>query len=396
MGRIVPEDRVLIRSVADSLVVAADPEAVHAAKSYWVRSRPWVLPVVDALGSLADEEVSIAGKRLMADSKSRAPYVRLCRELNRAVARNAPGLAELLELAWRAECNSRIGYHIGARYEPNRAQGVSTDELSMARARWKCADDSAMLIVIPFRDSSTDALRTRNVMACLRALQDQSADRKDYCIVVVESDEKPRWQHILASLCDQYIFAPGSGPFNKSWATNVGVRNSDGDHDVVCVLDADALPDRHFVQRNIARFRRAGTQALLPFREVLWLDSASTEIALDSRLRGDASSPDISLLRGFLLRCPPGLCIMVRSGIYASIGGMDERYEGWGGEDTDFALRVAANAALDRYDDLGLHMYHPPSPVRTLDNRPVNAGIPPISWPRNAKFGLLARTGECE
>jgi hypothetical protein len=66
---------------------------------------------------------------------------------------------------------------------------------------------------------------------------------------------------------------------------------------------------------------------------------------------------------------------------------MDERFEGWGGEDNDFADRMRIHAAFDSYDDVLLHMYHPPSSALREDGEIVNAHIPPLSWPADAEIG---------
>jgi hypothetical protein len=393
MAQILPaEDRVLIRAVADSLVVAADPDAASAAKAYWRRSRPWLASVVNALGGLSDTEVSVAGKHLMANPRSLGAYQEFCLTLDDAVTRNPSGIAELLQISWAAECNSRIGYHIGRCYGSQLRVKVDVDALIAARGRAvkKPVHEAAALIVIPFRASAEAPLRLRNAVACLCALADQSAERVEYQVVVVESDEKPRWRHVLAPLCDQYIFAAKSGSFNKSWTVNVGARQAAGLYDVICILDADSLPDRDFVKRNTDRFRKAGVQAFLPFREVLWVDDEATKIALESRLIQGVADPDQSFLRGFVIRRPPGFCFWIRFNIYAAVGGMDERYEGWGGEDTDFALRVSTVAALDRHEDLGIHLYHPASAV-TVNSRISNSNIPIMSWPKDADFGQLDR-----
>jgi N-terminal domain of galactosyltransferase len=123
---------------------------------------------------------------------------------------------------------------------------------------------------------------------------------------------------------------------------------------------------------------------------VLCLDANSAEVALAQRLLRLAPGPDRSRLRGFILRRPPGLCLWLRSSIFEAIGGMDERYEGWGGEDRDFALRISANAALDRHDDPILHLWHPSSaPVE--NGTGVNSGLAPMTWPRDSAFGELDR-----
>jgi hypothetical protein len=399
--RLLPsDDRLLVRAVADTLVVAADPDAAAMAPVYWHKSRPWLRSVANALRAVPDRQVTAAAELLMARPRSFAAHQQFRSRLTAAVRCDRAGFAELLEASWAAECSSRIGYHIGSCYTDGLADvlPITSDLLvtgdcdSPSPSLRALSRQAPALIVIPFRDDAEARVRLRNLVACLRALAHQSMSRRYFRVTVVESDTKPRGRRVLAPLCDQYVFARKAGPFNKSWAVNVGFRQSARGHEVLCVLDADVLPDRDFVQRNVDRFRQPGVQAVQPFQDVLCLDAASSEVALAHRLLRQAPDPDRSWLRGFTLRRPPGLCLWLRSRIFEAIGGMDERYEGWGGEDRDFALRVSANAALDRHGDPILHLWHPSS--ASIENGlGGNSGLAPMTWPRDAAFGELDRFG---
>jgi hypothetical protein len=398
--RLLPsDDRLLMRAVADTLVVASDPDAAAMAPVYWHKSRPWLQSVTSALRLVPDQQVTAAAELLMTRPRSFAAHQEFRSRLAAAAGRDRAGLARLLEAAWAAECNSRIGYHIGSGYPdapadvpPASADQLAADRLAAGadRPAQAPAPPAPALIVIPFRDSSQARARLRNLVACLRALAHQSVSRQYFRVTVVESDTEPRGRRVLAPLCDQYVFAYKAGPFNKSWAVNVGFRHSADGHEVLCVLDADVLPDHDFVRRNIARFRQPGVQAAQPFQDVLCLDAAATEVALTQRLLRQAPDPDRSWLRGFILRRPPGLCVWLRSRIFEAIGGMDERYEGWGGEDRDFALRISASAALDRHDDPILHLWHPSS-ASVQNGVGANSGLAPMTWPRDAAFGEIGR-----
>jgi hypothetical protein len=410
--RLLPsDDRLLVRAVADTLVVAADPDAAAVAPVYWHKSHPWLRSVANALRVVPDRQVTAAADLLMAVPRSFAAHQQFRSRLTAATRRDRAAFAELLEAAWAAECNSRIGYHVGSYYAAGPAEAPSatadlllTGDCAPANAPLRALANPSLqapanpslqapaLIVIPFRDGAEARIRLRNLVACLRALAHQSMSRRYYRVTVVESDTEPRGRRALAPLCDQYVFAHKAGPFNKSWAVNVGFRHSAGGHEVVCVLDADVLPDQDFVRRNIGRFNQSGVQAVQPFQDVLCLDAASSEVALAQRLLRQVADPDRSWLRGFILRRPPGLCLWLRSRIFEAIGGMDERYEGWGGEDRDFALRISANAALDRHRDPILHLWHPSS--ASIENGVgSNSGLAPMTWPRDAAFGELDRFG---
>jgi hypothetical protein len=396
-----PADRdVLAAAAADSIVVAADPRARSASAYYWDRGRPFTSAVVEAVLNHQDAAIRSLGQELMADPADRERYFALRAALTSA----PPGTMEAIDdAAWAAECNSRLGYLLGRCYERDEAAvgpdeivalppgaGLTGDGLADAgRPPSPRPDEAEVLIVIPFQDRGQERHRLRNLLACLAALRDQSSRRERYQVTVVETDERERWRDVIRPRADHYLFAAKPGPFNKSWSVNVGVRHSPGRPEVICVLDADVLVDREFVARNAARFRRPGTGGHLTYRNMLSLDEPATCRAIRDRVQRGHAEADPAYFRGFLLRRPPGCCVWVRAAAYERIGGMDERYEGWGGEDYDFLHRLDLETPLDNYDDWLLHMHHPPSAFIREDGGLVS--IPPMSWAPTEPIGRLNR-----
>lgn len=382
----------LARAVADTLVVAADPAARAASVVYWTDGRPWTTAVADAVRASGDEQIrSLAGQLLAAPSDPRRHAALVAALAARDPA--PPELAPILDLAWAAECHSRIGYHLGPRYTGQ------TPTRSVADLRsWPPpgdplppSPDAEILVVIPFRDRHPGHGRLRNLLACLQALRDQSYPREGYRVTVVESDAEPRWRESISQYADHYLFAAHAGEFNKSWAVNAGAMHSPGRAEVLCILDADVLADRDFIARNAARFRSPGTGGHLTYRNMLCLDPAASDWAIGERIFGGAAQLDPAGLRGFVLRRPPGCCVWVRTTAFRHIGGMDERYQGWGGEDYDFAHRLDLAAPLDSYDDWLLHLHHAPSSRLTPDGQQLNAHIPSLSWRPTEPIGQLGR-----
>ncbi len=386
-----PADRyVLATAVVDSLVVAADPDARRASVVYWEQGRRWTEAVVEAVKTTQDPAIRSLGVSLLDEPADPVRYANLRSALLDRDGKE-PSAAAIFDLAWQAECNSRIGYHLGPLHETDAAP-VPADELRGLSPGSPSAGHLAadVLVVVPFRDN-TGGMRLRNLLACLLGLRDQSFPRERYQVTVVESDDVARWKDAIAPFADHYLFAAKPGAFNKSWAVNVGAVHTPGRAELICILDADVLVDRDFLARNEARFRSPGTGGHLTYRNMLCLDAAATSWAIRQRLHRRAASADADRLRGFLLRRPPGCCVWVRSGPFHRIGGMDERYEGWGGEDYDFAHRFDLAAPFDAYDDPLLHMYHPPSSLLTDEGEQVNAHIPALSWRPGEPIGRLDR-----
>ncbi|WP_019435819.1 glycosyltransferase [Streptomyces sp. AA0539] len=388
MSWLMPKDpEVLATAVADSLVIAADPYAQQASITFWHRASSWHDAVVAAVDRFPDDVVRQTGTALSVNPTDPARY-RTLRSALLAADRGAT--AHVFSLGWRAECHSRLGFRLGSRYLPDTEQVTVADARSWGPASLSPDPATAdVLIVVPFRDRGPGGMRLRNLMACLQALSDQSVSRHRYQVTVVESDDRPRWRQVIEPLVDSYLFAEKPGQFNKSWAVNAGVVHSPGQSDVICILDADALVDRDFVARNVARLRRPGTGGHLPYRDMQCLDPAATSAAIRQRVVRGVADVDAEVLRAFSVRRPVGCCLWVRASAFHAVGGMDERFEGWGGEDNDFAYRFDIFNALDSYHDPLLHMYHPAS--SRIEGELVNAGVPALSWEPEQPIGRLNR-----
>ncbi|MEO3751898.1 galactosyltransferase-related protein [Streptomyces sp. B6B3] len=387
------EPELLAAAVVTTLAVDFDPQAREASIFYWERGRSYRRAVVAAAERTGDETVALLVDELRARPADPALHLALRTRLVRLAGESGdgggPALGTLFERAWEAECNSRLGYHLGRHYGGTGQASVDAERLGTLPPGDGLGpgDAPGVLVVVPFRDRGP-GLRLRNLLACLAALRDQSVPRGSYRVAVVETDDAPRWRDAVRPRADHYRFAYKPGGFNKSWAVNVGVVNAPGRAEIVCILDADALVDRDFVARNVARFRRPGAMGHLSYRDMWCLDESATSWAIEERLWRRAAAADPDRLRAFVLRRPPGCCVWVRTSAFHRIGGMDERFEGWGGEDNDFAYRMDVNSAFDHYHDPLLHMYHPSSAVLREDGELVNAHIPALSWgPASAAIG---------
>jgi hypothetical protein len=383
----------LARSVADNLVIAADPAARGAGMLYWHDGRPWTQAVARAVREAPDQEIRSLGECLLADPRSPRWHTELVSALLDRDP-DGPAVAAIFEVAWDAECHSRLGYHLGPHYAAD-VPAVEAEELhELPRGVPLAADrDAEILVIVPFRDRDTGGRRLRNLLACLLALRDQSYPREGYRVTVVETDEVPRWRDVITPYADHYLFAAKSGDFNRSWTVNVGAVHSPGRAEVICILDGDVLADRDFIARNAERFRHPGTGGHLTYRNMFCLDPAASSWAIRERLSRRAAAADPGHLRGFLLRRPPGCCLWTRSDAFHHIGGMDERYHGWGGEDNDLVQRLELAVPLDTHDDWLLHLHHPPAASLTSDGRIVNSHIPSLSWRPTEPIGRLDRFG---
>ncbi|MGV9380403.1 glycosyltransferase [Nonomuraea sp. NPDC003707] len=390
MATLTPVDpELLATTVVTTLAVHFDPQAREASVFYWERGLRYRQAVVEAAERTPDETVTRLVGDLRADPADPAVHLALHTRLSRL----GPALGTLFARAWEAESNSRLGYHLGRHYAATGQAEVGAARLATLPPGegLRPGDAPQVLVVVPFRHRGSGP-RLRNLLACLLALRDQSVPRAFYQVAVVETDEGPRWRDVILPRTDHYLYAYKPGRFNKSWAVNVGVVNTPAQAEIICVLDADALVDRDFIARNVARFHQPGAMGHLSYRDMWCLDESATSRAIEERLWRRAAEVNPDRLRAFVLRRPPGCCVWVRASAFHRVGGMDERFEGWGGEDNDFAYRMDINSAFDHYHDPLLHMYHPSSAVLRADGELVNAHIPALSWgPSSAPIGDVHR-----
>lgn len=127
MAQLRPSDpQVLATAVVDSVVVVSDPDARRSGLFYWEMARPWTEAVVDAVRKAENSEIRSLGERLVEDPGTPDHYHRLRAALVEQAA--LPSTAPLFDAAWEAECNSRIGFHLGGRHT-REAEPVSVEEL---------------------------------------------------------------------------------------------------------------------------------------------------------------------------------------------------------------------------------------------------------------------------
>lgn len=383
-----PDRSRLAQRLTAYAVLAHDPAVPGIAADYWEMSEAHYRTVDGLLRTFAVRSPAAERpyREILASPTATGPQHALRRGLTSLLGGRPADAERLTSAVTEADRHIWIDYHLG----PESGEAVAAPvRPAAARASVPAGGPAEVRIVIPFRDRE-GGLRTRNLLACLRALADQDGGPA-HRVTVVEADTEPRAREQLEPLVDRYVFARKEGLFNKAWAVNVGAVDTAGDTPFLCVLDADILVDRAFVARNAARLYEGGHGTHLPFRWSLSLDETSTLRAIGLRTeKGVADVPD-AVLRGLLLREPPGGCVWLRTEVFHAVGGFDERYEGWGGEDDDVIARLTAAGPLLRFDDQLLHLNHPRPQMTRQDGVPFNAHIEPLSWHPGLGYGDRAK-----
>lgn len=149
-------------------------------------------------------------------------------------------------------------------------------------------------------------------------------------------------------------------PYSRSWAFNAGAREAKGR--VLVFHDNDVLAPEDYAS-ELLRLAAEGFEAFRIQRFVFYLDEGSTASVVAGRGPGPL---DLKGLQPELVRqnCQ-GHTIAVTREAYFRIGGHDEGFLGWGGEDNEFFDRCR----LLRFHPWGylpfIHLWHAPQPGKS-------------------------------
>jgi hypothetical protein len=196
--------------------------------------------------------------------------------------------------------------------------------------------------------------RLPHLLMTLASIQAQKGARVE-CIVV-EQDVAPK---IRDSLPDSivYHFTPiksNDTPYNRSWAFNVAARKARG-RLLVC-HDNDMLVPASYAA-NLVKIADKGYEVMQLKRFIFYLDESSTQSVFEGRRLDRVLSVEtvIENLEG-------GGSVGIHRSTYSGIGGFDEGFVGWGGEDLEFWDRCLTRKTY-RYAFLPIvHLWHPPQP----------------------------------
>jgi hypothetical protein len=202
-------------------------------------------------------------------------------------------------------------------------------------------------VVMAFRGSGDG--RLEGLKKCIQCLREQAIN----CyIILVEQDYSPVNQDELEPLVDSYLFTYSSDMFNKSWAFNCGAIIAPDD--LILLHDCDLLVPKNYIKESI---KVLGIKDMaLPWAKILYLTEGSSKNYPDGQPKVSSVLTSHQAVGGSLL---------VRKKFYLKIGGMDERFVGWGGEDNAFYAKAAKLGRINRVSPaVGLtllHHYHKPA-----------------------------------
>lgn len=149
-------------------------------------------------------------------------------------------------------------------------------------------------------------------------------------------------------------------PYARAWAFNLGARCATGD--VLVFHDNDILAPAYYAREIIAKVGEQ-SQAVRLQRFVFYLNRSDTMNTFDTGQIPERAEPE------FVRQNCEGHTLAVEQRAYFDMGGHDESFIGWGGEDNEMFDRCRA-IGCDPFGYLPfVHLYHPPQA------RPANPEI---------------------
>lgn len=204
-------------------------------------------------------------------------------------------------------------------------------------------DGHALLPVQSSTDSSADerscapshGQRLENLQAVLQWVSQLGIAE----VLVVEQDRESRLPSGFLPPGCKSVFVFNDGPFNKSWGFNIGFKQSSGD--VLAFGDADILIDSKNLIESFA-LSHAGADAVNPYDRLIDLTAEETSTFLQSGKGLDAlahrQKANREAIGEFLCFC--GGLFVIRRNAFEALGGFDERFVGWGGEDDAMSIKL--------------------------------------------------------
>lgn len=204
--------------------------------------------------------------------------------------------------------------------------------------------------VLLHRDRSANKDRTRNLLQVIKHIKSNI----DIPIFVLEQDKEPDYdlvQQLLGKhIMYQFLYNPGL--FNRSWGYNCAAKL------VRCnkliLADNDVIIDIENLKIGLNLL--SNFDIIKPFKKLYDLtDEETTHYFNDGVLPSSFGKPRANLTAGTLL--------MITRAAFLKVGGYDERFEGWGGEDDEMTIHLwnfINNKDLTYYmfGDKLIHLYH--------------------------------------
>lgn len=244
-------------------------------------------------------------------------------------------------------------------------------------------------ILMTYRESSPE--RHQNLLTTARWL---AAEAPQTQLLVMEQDSYP---HLLAPLPHPHhkiLFHYNPHGFNKAWGLNVAARLARTP--VLVFTDADVIvPGR---LRGMVESCEKQYAIAKPHEDLLDLTEAESEQFHQGHYSALASTPSPQRTRKAAGEHLPlcGGMFAIRADAFFHVGGWDERFVGWGGEDDALSVKLQrAHVQAAVQPGAALHLWHPRA-TDQLDQAQYQRNLATLQSIRACSDAQLTRLAEVQ
>lgn len=224
--------------------------------------------------------------------------------------------------------------------------------------------------------------RLPHLLATLESIAGQ-ADAVIECIVVEQDVEAtltgmlPDWvRHI-------HTPPPTAGmPYCRSWAFNIGAKAALAE--VLVLHDNDMVIPADYSKEILARVK-SGFEVVNLKRFIFYLTEKHSAAMFENAFSLDLHAPE-----SIMQNSEGGGSIAISKQAYEAIGGFDESFIGWGGEDNEFWERAQTRTVWNYAYLPIVHLWHAPQPGKAHpDNETLNRYKALSEVPAEARIAVL-------
>lgn len=168
-------------------------------------------------------------------------------------------------------------------------------------------------------------------------------------VIIVEQDKHSKISHL--GLKAKHIFLKSTLPYNKSWGFNVATKYSTSN--IIVFADSDLIMDPNKFIESLKLMEQY--EMVNPYTSVVDLDQNESGLRFEQVLqinrpgRGELDHQKVPLCGG--------ICIFRKDAIMR-IGGWNEEFWSWGGEDDYQTLKVHNFLSWTELPNKCYHLYH--------------------------------------
>jgi hypothetical protein len=231
--------------------------------------------------------------------------------------------------------------------------------MSVALAEWPvrlepCRDGAPGAgPLVSFIIGHRGAERLPHLLATLSTLQAQEGARVE-CLVVEQAWESQLEGRLPHGVRHLHARPPHPEmPYARAWAFNVGAREARGD--ILVFHDNDILAPSHYAA-ELVRVAGRGYETVRLQRFLFYLNAADSARVFETGRLPVKAAPE-TVRQNWL-----GGTLAVRRDTYFALGGHDETFVGWGGEDNEMFDRCRSVKCWPFGYLPFLHLHHAPQP----------------------------------